>query len=303
MPCYRPFPAYRRDDSSIAFHEKAADREALSLACKRCIGCRLDRARDWAIRCSHEAKLWTHNITVHLTYDDKYLDTNHSLNYVHVQNFLKRLRKKYTGIHAGPTGTYPLRYFVAGEYGDQTLRPHYHMLLYNFTFTDGKPWSKGQYKSEELERLWGKGMAQFSDMDPERCAYVARYALKKVYGRDADLHYDTIDPRTGEVFERVPEFAHMSNRPGLGKWWIDRFPEDFRGREYIISGGHKVKTPSYYERKFAETDELEVEAAKHARYMRAKEQPASERSPQRLHDKEHNAYAKLATKAGIKRGF
>ena len=50
-----------------------------------------------------------------------------TLLYTDVQKFLKRLRKAYKS---------KLRYFIAGEYGEQTARPHYHMILYGWQPTD-----------------------------------------------------------------------------------------------------------------------------------------------------------------------
>lgn len=312
MACYSPINAYRRHDGSVGFHDAPADRENLELPCGRCIGCRLDRGRDWAVRCMHEAKLFANNTTLHLTYKDEKLPIygTHrrgpspvpTLRYSDIQKFLKRLRKEFMGHEPGPSRSYPIRYFVAGEYGETTLRPHYHMLLFNFDFFDKQRWGQN-YTSETLNDIWGLGNTQLSEATPERVAYVTRYALKKVYGRAAENHYQHIDPATGEVFQRAPEMAHMSRRPGIGKWWMDRFPTDFMGRDHIIVDGHKMKTPKYYERKIAEQDDLETEEAKRQRWLFAQNIPATERSPERRATREEVALRTLAHKGQANRGF
>lgn len=315
MPCYQPISGYRRDDGDIGFSDKPADREHLEIPCGRCLGCRLGKARDWAIRCGHEAKLYTHNLTLHLTYSDENLpigrqpwaelrgpSTFPTLRYRDIQLFLKKLRKEFTGLEAGPNNKYPLRYFVAGEYGELTLRPHYHMLLFNMDFPDGYSFGKHE-RSETLERLWGLGQTRYTRADPERIAYVTRYALKKVYGRDADKHYNWVDPATGELTERAPEMVHMSRRPGIGAWHLERYRSDYLGSDYTVVNGHKHKMPAYYERKMKEMDALEVERAQAKRGEFAAKIPASERTPERRATREEVAHHRLAAKGQDKRGF
>ena len=71
---------------------------SLSLPCGKCMGCRLERSRQWAIRIMHEASLYADNCFVTLTYDEEHLSKmcpNGSLVRKHVQDFLKRLRRRF----------------------------------------------------------------------------------------------------------------------------------------------------------------------------------------------------------------
>ena len=99
-----------------------------------------------------------------------------TLLYTDVQKFLKRLRKAYKS---------KLRFFCAGEYGEQTARPHYHMILYGWEPKDLKQLYKihhnGYYTSEWLEKLWGNGQIQIAQAVPETYRYVAGYVTKKMY--------------------------------------------------------------------------------------------------------------------------
>lgn len=230
--------------------------------------------------------LYSQNTFVTLTYDDDHVPPNGSLRYRDFQLFMKRLRKKHSGADDGP-----IRFFCAGEYGDTTNRPHYHALLFNFYFSDAKSWSRSTYRSEALEELWPLGSSLIAPVTPASIAYVARYAVKKVYGREADKHYSSIDQSTGEVFERVPEFVRMSLRPGIGAGFFDQFRADLYPGDYAVVDGRQVPVPTYYQRKLAELDPDELEEIKFERYLRARDIPREERTEERraVAEAVHNA--------------
>lgn len=178
MPCYSPLPAFKgpvKENGKISILWKAPEgTEKLDLPCGKCVGCRLNRSRQWAIRCMHEASLYDKNCFITLTYDDEHLPKNRGLDVSHFQNFMKRLRKEYgQGI----------RFFHAGEYGSKTRRPHYHALLFNHDFVDKSLIAVRNdhrlYVSPSLQRLWPFGYSSVGDVTFESAAYVARYSLKK----------------------------------------------------------------------------------------------------------------------------
>ena len=206
MPCYKPLHAFRSLDKKTkngktAIFFKRADAGNLSLRidlpCGQCIGCRIDRSRDWALRCVHEASSFTYNCFVTLTFDDVHLNHRGSLVKSDFQKFMKRLRKRYDGIDAvsRPDGSvhFPIRYFHCGEYGSLLSRPHHHACLFNFDFPDKELWSTRSgvrlFRSESLERLWPFGFCTIGEVTWESAAYVARYVTKKVTGKDAASHY------------------------------------------------------------------------------------------------------------------
>ena len=149
------------------------------IPCGQCTGCRLRKRKDWATRMELEAysqskeNIWF----ITLTYDDDHVPTQdtvtgeiykgginiwkgtserprttQTLSVEDTQLFIKRLRKAVKE---------PLRYFLAGEYGDNTARPHYHMILYGWHPDDLKPIHKlsrhGHYTSDKLVKIWGQG--------------------------------------------------------------------------------------------------------------------------------------------------
>ena len=104
MPCFHPLRGYRSNSPNengkypVVFNYKAGfSDQPFSLPCGQCIGCRIERSRQWAIRCVHEASLYERNCFITLTYDDSKLPAGHSLLVEDTQLFWKRLRKKYGG--------------------------------------------------------------------------------------------------------------------------------------------------------------------------------------------------------------
>ena len=157
-------------------------KDVMIIPCGQCTGCKLRKRKDWATRMELEAyghdkeSIWF----VTLTYDDDHVPTQdtetgeifkggvnvwrdaserprtvQTLSVEDIQLFMKRFRKAVRK---------PLRYFLAGEYGEQTARPHYHMILYGWEPTDLKQLYKihhnGYYTSEWMQKLWGNGQIQ-----------------------------------------------------------------------------------------------------------------------------------------------
>ncbi|WNK14537.1 MAG: replication initiator protein [Microvirus sp.] len=244
MPCYHPLKALR-SAQGVRVLNKDATIFNLKLPCGQCVGCRLERSRQWALRCIHEAKLYENNIFVTLTYDDKHLPHDSGLNHRHFQLFIKKLRKHFPQ---------PIRYYMCGEYGGQFGRPHYHAILFNITFDDATYWMRTAtgsklYRSKKLESLWTFGFSSFGAVTFESAAYVARYVMKKVTGDLADSHYQSVSTATGEVFQTQPEYNRMSLKPGIGSSWYDKFKSDVFPHDRIIHDGTPLKPPRYYDNK------------------------------------------------------
>lgn len=247
MTCYKPLKAYRilgdLTKAKIVFQSPKGHYTKLDLACGQCIGCRLRRSREWAARCVHEASLHGENIFLTLTYDDKHLPSNGSLDITHVQLFLKRLRRSLNT---------KIRFLGCGEYGDDLGRPHYHLIIFNYRPSDEKIYKRTKsgvlFTSEILEKHWGKGFCPYGAVTPESAAYVARYSLKKINGDMAESHYQRIDPNTGEIYHLKPEYIHMSRRPGIGMDWIKKYHEETYITDTVIINKHEVQPPKAYDR-------------------------------------------------------
>lgn len=254
MPCYYPLTGYRsrqvtrNGKRAIVFNttDGYADLQ-VTVACGQCIGCRLERSRQWAVRCVHEASLYDDNCFITLTYEDKYLPQGGSLVKSDFQKFMKRLRFRFPDTK--------IRYFMCGEYGETFGRPHYHACIFNFDFPDKVLWRVRDgirlYLSEILLELWPFGFSTIGDVTFDSAAYVARYVLKKITGESSEDFYKRVDLdiTTGEIFncyDLLPEYCAMSRRPGIGREWFDRYCSDVFPDDFVIVNGKKVSPPKYY---------------------------------------------------------
>lgn len=113
MPCYHPVQAFygRKQENGkreIVFSSAQAESCLdLKLPCNTCVGCRLDRARQWAMRCMDEASLYRDNSFITLTFADEHLPKFRSLDVSIFQKFMKRLRKEVAPLR--------LRFFIVAS--------------------------------------------------------------------------------------------------------------------------------------------------------------------------------------------
>jgi len=256
VACYSPIsgwysrfvnPKSGKRPVTFSFSEAFTDL-SVTLPCGQCIGCRLDRSRQWAIRCVHEASLYENNCFVTLTYRDECLPKDGSLDPDAVPLFMKRLRKRFGD---------GIRVFYCGEYGDNFGRPHYHLIIFNFDFLDKYPFSRCNdqvyFRSKSLEELWTFGHSIIGSVTFESAAYVARYVTKKITGKKAVTHYNDIDFSTGEILrERLPEFARPSRRPGVGRPWLEKYGfSEVYPSDFVVVRGIKMRPPKYYDYVFS----------------------------------------------------
>lgn len=279
MSCNFPVTVYQDRNGGPVFFENVGDLDYLQIPCGYCAGCRLARAQAWSVRCQHEASLHVENCFLTLTYDDASLpswnrprDTSRwrgttetgTLHYPDVQKFLRTLRKQVA----------PKRFsfLCAGEYGERTARPHYHLLLFGHRFERLRDFSgRGTWtgESEDLASLWRYGSHFVGELTVQSAAYVSQYCLKKVYGRQAESFYTVVDPVSGAVVgRRVPEFLRMSLRPAIGRRWYEKFGSDVLPRDVAISENVSYRVPRYYEKLFGAESPMEMEEVAYQRDLK-----------------------------------
>lgn len=260
MPCYSPLTAYRaREFGANGKRGVTFDRglaltlDPIRLPCLQCIGCRLVRSREWAIRCMHEKQMHETADFITCTYDEDHLPSDNSLDKRHFQLFLKRLRKSY--------GRF--RYYYCGEYGGRTRRPHYHAIIYGLTFPDKVFYKKNErgdplFKSAKLDSVWQNGFCTIGDVTYDSALYVASYVVDKITGDRAAEHYTWYDAN-GRPHALLPEFTDMSRRPGIGAAWYARYGGSVRSHDSVVVAGREFKPPRYYDNFFSDLDALGFE--------------------------------------------
>lgn len=178
--------------------------EGQAAGCGQCLPCRLNKRRVWSHRIMLEAKQYEDNAFITLTYSDEHLPEGGTLVPAHYQRWLKRLRFRLQ--------PKTIRYFIVGEYGEGTERPHYHAILFGFPHCEHAPRLCTKRKCAVCSLVsdtWGYGLVQVGTLTHASAQYCAGYITKKLTKAD--------DPR---LRGRHPEFAQMSRMPGLGSGFM-----------------------------------------------------------------------------------
>ena len=228
----------------LSFYGSLANNPSLSfdsrfvrVPCGQCLGCRLERSRQGAVRCVHEARVSENAYFLTCTFDNYHLPADRSLSVKFHQTFLKNLRREFgSGI----------RFIGCGEYGELHGRPHYHYIFYNIDLSDKvfafRTDGYNTYTSPRFGKVWRYGMHLIGEFSFDAAAYVARYIVKKQTGPNSNEHYKG----------RTPEFLVTSRRPGIGAAWIEKYGQDVYSNDFVVINGRKMRPPRFYDKKFSE---------------------------------------------------
>lgn len=243
-------------DSRIFIGNEGAITEYIEVPCGRCLECRLAHSKQWADRCLLEMQYHESNLFVTLTYDDDHIPMRphpdaqtgeitdkefNSLSKRDLQLFFKRLRKKFGN---------GISYYACGEYGSNTIRPHYHAIIFGLKLDDLIPFytsgTGNQYcLSETLARIWQLGQVTVSEATYENAAYTARYVMKKAENPKDKYFYENNN------IEK--EFVTMSRRPAIGLRWFEEHPNELYENLFTSigteKGGYKIRRNRYFDKK------------------------------------------------------
>lgn len=209
--------------------KKPFHRGVLKFGCGQCMPCRVSRRRVWSHRILLESFTHKFNSFVTLTYSDEHCVKDSRgimvLEHGDVQRFLKKVRNHFGKV----------RYFVVGEYGEESWRPHYHLALFGYPSC----WyGRSRYRQglenccepcDLIRDCWSKGHVDLGSLTSYSAQYICGYVTKKMTKKD--------DPRLGG---RPPEYSRMSLRPGIGakamSTVVDALVTDFGADELLASG-------------------------------------------------------------------
>ncbi len=216
------------------------NKEQIPVGCGRCPDCKKRRINQWAFRLMEEERVSSSSYFVTLTYKNstvpQSLNKLMTLNLKDWQNFMKKLRRLDKG---------KIRYYMAGEYGDKTDRPHYHAIMFNVEEVDNiaKAWSRENHKG--IEDVIGE--IHIGEVNHQTTAYCAKYIDKP-----NRIPYHELD-------DRKPEFSTMSK--GIGGDYVKRMASYHRrsiNNNYVtFPEGYKVAMPRYYKEKIFTEEERE----------------------------------------------
>lgn len=230
-------PKYPDDFADYISHDR------IKVRCQKCIACCFSYSKAWAFRIMLESLDYDDNAFITLTYADEFCDGD--LHIDHVQKFIKRLRKKISPVK--------VRVFYCGEYGSEGLRPHYHLVLFGYNFSDRYEFKRDKrgnllYRSSSLEKLWKYGFSSIGDLTFESAIYVGKYLQK----------LQPVPPG------RTVPFVHMSNRPGIA---FSAILESMLDTDKIWYHGKYIGVPRFFLDKLKEICPDKVREVKEQRLL------------------------------------
>lgn len=188
----------------------------IAVPCGRCIQCRIQRSKTWALRLMAELKYWEVATFLTLTYDEDHLPEGGGLQKEDVQKYFRRLRKDI-GSHE------PIKHFSVGEYGEKGGRPHYHSIVFGLS-----------PDRVELNDNWRLGNHYVGTVTYDSCRYVTDYVTKKLYGKMAEEVYGG----------KEAPFLLLSK--GIGKRFALDNADSLKNNLIINARGTKHVLPRYY---------------------------------------------------------
>lgn len=220
------------------------------LPCGQCPNCTARRISAWSFRLMQESKRSTSAYFITLTYDTEHVPISKNgfmeLRKTDPQKWFKKLRK-----HQWAKGNIePLKYYLAGEYGDKYKRPHYHVILFNLDlslFINEREYNQvkagnipldGKYNFTTKE--WQHGHVTIGQVTEASVGYTLIYINKKW----KPMHRND---------DRQPNFSLMSKKMGLNYLSHDMvqwYKADLENRMYCnLTDGKKISMPRYYKDK------------------------------------------------------
>lgn len=296
MPCEAPLTAYRPTPGGPLLFSKLKQlpHKKIQLPCGKCILCRQEHARQWAVRITHEAQLWEYSSFVTLTYSDEHLPKNQNLHYPDLQDFWKRLRKKVGA----------LRYYSVGEYGDKTNRPHYHACIFGHAFTQDRVILRTEpyllWTNPLLQETWGLGHVSVGELTYQTALYTASYVTKKLGYKK---RYVQLDCGSGELLDMVQPKALISNGGGrksalrpqsaIAKQWLEKHGKHVYNHDAVVINGTQQKPPRYYDKWLKDHD-----PDKHSEIKEERNENVTPQTPEELRARAINARARKRLKKG-----
>lgn len=189
--------------------------------CGHCFECKRAKAREWSLRLALEYETCPHASFITLTYSDEnvpVVDYLPVLDKRDVQLFMKRFRRSLEPLK--------LKYYLCGEYGSQTMRPHYHAIVYGVDPEDC---------AGEVEKCWQYGFSTCQNVDGGSIAYVAGYVNKKLY-----------DNKEYKEMGLIPPFSLMSKKLGF-QYFVEHHDQIMTDKSILYNGENAV--PRYFLKK------------------------------------------------------
>lgn len=260
MECFHPRLIHNPDPYKVAGYQ-------MFVPCGECPACLSNKREQWAFRLKCELETSNYALFMTYTYEDSQLpilyfspSTQSFITSsasaplpVMVGDELKSyvlIRKHWTSykdvLHNSLLReNIDTRYFMCGEYGSRTYRPHYHAILF---FTYDMPYYPPEKIKEYVAKYWHYGNIKFGSVTPASIRYVCKDMIKQVYKNS-----DYVKLQICHGIKNFAPYYTMSNRPGIGSAWFEKnknfYNDKIRSATPVVSDGHYVSIPRYFKDK------------------------------------------------------
>nr|QJB19835.1 MAG: replication initiator protein [Microvirus sp.] len=206
----------------------------VDVPCGRCYPCMSNKRNQWSFRLAQQLKNSKSAYFVTLTYSDECKPLDGCLNKREIQLFLKRLRKDW---HIDG-----LKYYLVGEYGPKTHRPHYHVIFFNLP----------PDPENKLISSWKHGFVSVGQVNSASIHYTTKYLITK---HDAPKHltapFMLVSKGMGECYLAESGMFHIENQQFYS----------------TVDGGNKIPLSSYYKNKIFTKEERNLNTQRSMRYV------------------------------------
>lgn len=268
MACSKPRTAYLTPEGKVTFSLKDDTARPIYLPCRRCELCLRARKSDLTVRLVMEGWSNPDSICATFTYSDDMLPPGRGLSKRDAQLLVKRIR-----VHVARAGLPTIRCHVVGEYSPKKLRPHLHVIVWNWFPADavaaahksasGRP----EFTSQVLTDIWGKGRVTFQRFSASAAAYVAKHQASKLRVKGA-AELAVVDEHGNWSF-LPPEFELRPLRPGLGHAFFEKHQAQLLALDFIEVDGVKLPLPQYINTLAKRADPDRLSELKAERALRA----------------------------------
>lgn len=201
--------------------------------CRWCIGCRIQRRTEWALRFRLESfscyKKGFGSSFCTFTYNDDFYDG--SVHMDDMSRMVKRLRYYLSQNNSGQFVKF--RYYICSEYGENsTLRGHYHAIFFGLD---------SSFLKEFLRKSWRCGFVSVEPVCSAHFRYVLKYMDKQALSKkDKELYI--------QKFGRNPTGAIFSK--GIGTDYYNEHVDELVKNDGLLLDGSIRPLNPYYSKKY-----------------------------------------------------
>ena len=226
-PYYVPNPNPYRDGN-----------KEVPVPCGRCPDCQANRVAQWSFRLMEEDKVSVSSIFLTLTYNNEHITLSRNGFPTLVKQDFPLFMKKLRNYHFKAKWPHKIKYYMVGEYGSDTWRPHYHAIMFNAN-------------PDLIDSAW-------TDRDGKSIGHIhiGKVSGNSIFYTCGYLNKGKRVPRHARD-DRIKEYSTSSK--GLGLSYLTKEAVAYHkadlSRNYVtFLGGRQVALPRYYKDKLQFTD-------------------------------------------------